>query len=85
MADGVIVHGPDSPVARRLRLALEMFEFGVAMQRARLRRLYPDEDDEAIGARIRDWLRTRPGAEHGDAWGRPVVPPTVGQSGAGRG
>ncbi|MGV1010689.1 MAG: hypothetical protein ACOYBY_19235 [Dermatophilaceae bacterium] len=52
--------------ADRLRTALEMFEVGHDMMRARLRREHPDWDDHQVDAAIRTWLRDRPGAPHGD-------------------
>jgi hypothetical protein len=61
----------DSPIAKRLRIALDMFEFGEQMQRARLRRLHPDATDDDIEAAIASWLMSRPGAPLGDAIGRP--------------
>lgn len=61
----------DSAAARRLRLALDMYEFGERMQRARLRRLHPGASDEEIEAAIGDWLLSRPGAPLGDGPGRP--------------
>jgi hypothetical protein len=39
------------------------------MMRATLRRRHPDLDDEEIEQRLSQWLRVRPGAEHGDAPG----------------
>lgn len=61
-----------SDEAARLRLALDMFEDGVALMRQNLRRAHPEESDEEIDARVRAWLHHRPGAEHGDAVGRPA-------------
>lgn len=58
--------------AERLRLALEMFEVGESMMLERLRRRFPSAADAELRARLASWLRTRPGAEHGDACGRPV-------------
>jgi len=55
--------------AERLRVAFEMFELGVAMMRARLAR--EGLDEAAIDGRVQAWLLERPGAEHGDAVGRP--------------
>lgn len=55
----------------KIRAALELHEVGVALMRQNLRRRYPQEADEAIDERLADWLRTRPGAEHGDAAGQP--------------
>jgi hypothetical protein len=61
----------DSPAAQRLRLALDMYEFGEQLQRSRLRRLNPEASDAEIDAAIGSWLLDRPGAAHGDAPGRP--------------
>ena len=58
----------DAP-AQRLRLALEMFEFGVRMQRASLRRTHPDLNDVQIDNLMREWMLDRPGAAHGDCAG----------------
>lgn len=55
---------------RRLRQTFDLFDAGVSMMRARLRREHPDAGDREIDALVRAWLRTRPGAEHGDAPGR---------------
>jgi hypothetical protein len=46
-----------------------------AMMRQRLRREYPEADEAEIEARIITWLQERPGAESGDACGRPVAWP----------
>lgn len=58
-------------MARRMQQAFDMFDAGVSIMRARLRRDHPNADDEEIGRLVRVWLRTRPGAEYGDAEGRP--------------
>jgi Rv0078B-related antitoxin len=58
--------------AERLRLALELFEAGESMMRERLRRDDPHADEAEIEARLVAWLHQRPGAENGDAAGRPV-------------
>jgi len=60
----------DSPAAR-LRLALDLFAAGEALMRQNLKRRFPDDDDNAIETRLRAWLCERPGAENGDAAGRP--------------
>ena len=57
-------------MARRLRQTFDMFDAGVSMMRARLRREHPDADDREIDHLVRVWLHTRPGAEHGDSPGR---------------
>jgi hypothetical protein len=59
-------------LAARLRTALDLCELGESIRRAQLRREHPDATDEEIEALLVAWLQTRPGAEHGDAWGRPV-------------
>ena len=56
--------------ARRLRLALDMYETGEQMQRMRLRRLRPSATDAEIEAAVRAWRISRPGAPTGDSAGR---------------
>ncbi|RKY21772.1 MAG: hypothetical protein DRQ55_03245 [Planctomycetota bacterium] len=56
--------------AGKLRLALDLFESGVALMRQNLRRERPSASESEIEAALVAWLRTRPGAEHGDAVGR---------------
>lgn len=55
----------ESP-AERMRVALDLYEVGEGMMRARLRRERPDADDAEIDAAIVAWLQHRPGAEFGD-------------------
>ncbi|MDN5929864.1 MAG: hypothetical protein L0I24_02125 [Pseudonocardia sp.] len=55
----------ESP-AERMRTALDLYEVGEGMMRARLRRERPDADDAEIDAAILAWLQHRPGAEFGD-------------------
>jgi hypothetical protein len=57
--------------ARKLQLALNMYEMGETFVRQRLRRQRPDADPEDIEAEVRAWRTSRPGAPHGDAVGRP--------------
>ena len=59
----------DQGLARRLRSAFDLFDAGVEMMRMSLRRRYPDASDDEIARRLTDWLRERPGAEHGDGVG----------------
>jgi hypothetical protein len=61
----------DLTPAERVRLTLDMYEFGERMQRARLRRENPNATEEEVQALIEAWLSDRPGAEFGDAVGRP--------------
>jgi hypothetical protein len=65
----------DSPdvLAARLRAALELSNMGIAIRRAQLRREHPEATDDHIEALVLAWLHARPGAEHGDAWGRPIT------------
>ena len=60
-----------SAAARRLRLALDLFEVGEHMQRQRLRRQLPEATEAQIDAEVTAWRLRRPGAEHGDCPGRP--------------
>lgn len=46
---------------------MELFETGVAIMRQNLRRRFPKESEGEIDRRLTEWLRTRPGAEFGDA------------------
>jgi len=69
-----VAEDPDV-LARRLRATLLLHEDGVRLMRQNLRRRHPDENDEEIERRLRDWLSERPGAEFGDAQGRPVAWP----------
>jgi len=54
-----------------MTVAFELLDLGVDMLRARLRRENPAITDEQIDAAVLAWLSHRPGAEHGDAEGRP--------------
>jgi hypothetical protein len=56
----------------RLRLALEMHAFGVAMMRQNLRRRDPAASPDELERRLVKWLHERPGAQFGDAQGTPV-------------
>ena len=65
-----MIETPLTPAAK-LRLALDLFESGVALMRQKLRRERPEAGDDEIEQALSDWLGERPGAEHGDAPGRP--------------
>lgn len=56
----------------RLIAAFEMFELGVDMMAANLRRRHPHASPEEIERMIDAWLLERPGAEEGDGPGIPV-------------
>lgn len=58
--------------AERMQLALDLFASGEALMRQRLTRLHPDWTEARLHRELLAWLRERPGAEHGDAAGRPT-------------
>ncbi|MHB8513595.1 MAG: hypothetical protein ACYDCC_15675 [Actinomycetota bacterium] len=60
----------DMDFASKMNVALDLFDAAIEIERQNLRRKHPAESDEVIEARVRDWVRTRPGAEFGDAPGR---------------
>ncbi len=57
----------------RTRVAFDLFEAGVSIRGASLRRGHPHAAPDDIERLLREWLATRPGAEHGDAVGTPRV------------
>jgi hypothetical protein len=61
---------PDESAADRLRLALDMYELGENMQRARLRRKHPQATAVEIESAVDKWLSSRSDAPIGDAAGR---------------
>jgi hypothetical protein len=73
MLPGMADAGP-SPAVVRIRVALDLFEVGVSMKRAQLRRQAPTATAAEIESRLAEWLETRPDAKDGDAWGRAVRP-----------
>jgi Rv0078B-related antitoxin len=64
-------------VAERVRLALDMYATGEALMRQRIRREHPDLSPVEVEARLCAWLQIRPGAEYGDAMGRPGTWPRM--------
>jgi hypothetical protein len=64
-----------SDPAERIEQALELAEIAEEMSRLRLRRERPHASDDEIDALVARWYGDRPGAEHGDAEGRPVTIP----------
>lgn len=58
--------------AERLALTFELFEFGVEMMAANLRRRHPGATPDEIERLLEAWLAERPGAELGDGVGVPV-------------
>jgi hypothetical protein len=63
--------GDEAPRDRLIQ-AFEMFEFGVEMMAANLRRRHPNASAEEIERLLEAWLADRPGAELGDSDGTPV-------------
>ena len=64
----------DDEVAARVRTVLELFDVAEGMVRQRLRREHPELSEVEVEERVLAWVRERPGAEHGDAVGRPRAP-----------
>lgn len=65
---------PEVPLtpAAALRAALELADAGTDMMRMNLRRRHPHASVTEVEEMLREWLHSRPGAEHGDSWGRPA-------------
>lgn len=62
----------DPEVLQRMELAFDLYEAAEEIMRQNLRRRNPEASEEEIEEGIREWLRRRPGAEHGDGEGRPA-------------
>jgi hypothetical protein len=56
----------DALAADRLRTALDLFDTGVRMRRAALKRELPHASEAELDERLAAWLRERPGAPDGD-------------------
>lgn len=54
-----------------LETTLALYETGVEIMRQNLRRADPEAHEATIEQRLVEWLRHRPGAEHGDGVGTP--------------
>ena len=61
----------DPKVMSRMKMAFDLYETAEAIMRQNLRRRFPDAQEAEIERQLVDWLRRRPGAEHGDGPGRP--------------
>jgi hypothetical protein len=55
----------------RFRTTLELCDAGVEMMRQKIVRDHPGASPAEIDRLLGEWLRVRPGAEHGDAAGTP--------------
>jgi hypothetical protein len=63
----------DQRAAReRFRAALDLFDLAEQMLRQKLRRKHPGLTEAELEASFAEWVRRRPGAEHGDGEGIPV-------------
>lgn len=60
---------PAATPEQRFRIALDLHQSGIEIMRQNLRRAHPHESDAEIAQRLGSWIRTRPGAEHGDCTG----------------
>lgn len=58
--------------AKRFLVALDLFESGVQLRRAQIRRQFPEDSEEEISERLLQWLLSPRGAKHGDSPGRIV-------------
>jgi hypothetical protein len=63
----------DPLVLKRMQIAADLFETAQVIMRQNLRRRFPDLGEAEIDERLRQWRKTRPGAEHGDGVGRPIL------------
>lgn len=60
-----------SEEVERLHTAFALFDDGVELMRANLRRTHPQATHAEVERLLAAWLAERPGAEHGDGVGRP--------------
>jgi hypothetical protein len=51
------------------RQMFDLYQTAKDLMEQNLRRRHPEADEEEITRRLRAWLHTRPGAEHGDVSG----------------
>jgi len=61
-----------SDEAQRLELALDLSDLAEELMRANLCRRHPEASADAIEDMLVAWFAQRPGAEYGDAVGRPI-------------
>jgi hypothetical protein len=70
--DGVMADVSEDTPLTKLRTALDLSEAAEDIVRQNLRRRMPGATEAEIEERVTSWLRDRPGAELGDAVGRPT-------------
>jgi hypothetical protein len=63
--------------SEKLQVALDLAELAVEMRRAQVAREDSSLSPAEVGAKVRAWQHTRPGAQHGDAEGIPGQWPRV--------
>lgn len=63
----------DPVILKRMQMAFDLYETAQLIMLQNLRRRHPDLDDAEIERRLVEWRHRRPGAEHGDGVGRPVL------------
>jgi hypothetical protein len=68
------VSGMRTP-AQRLEEALELADLAEEMLRLKLERTHPHASADEIDRLVDEWFLSRPGAELGDAFGRPITLP----------
>lgn len=71
MTKDLAIGAPETP-AERLRVAFELHALAVKMLMQRYRREHAGATEAEVEAAVAEWHARRPGAEHGDAEGRPV-------------
>ena len=54
------MNGPQDP-GEKLRIAFELHEAGIALQRCNLKRRHPEADERTIDRLLEEWLLRRPG------------------------
>lgn len=64
-----------SAMAARFQATMDLFEAAEVMVRQNALRRNPSASEEELEAAVCEWLHDRPGAEFGDADGRPVAWP----------
>jgi hypothetical protein len=62
----------DPVLAERMRITFELCEAAEEMMRCTIRRRHPELTEDEVEERIIEWYQHRPGAELGDAPGRPT-------------
>lgn len=50
----------ETPIMKRYRETMELYELGVALYRQRMRRENPEATEEEVDAMVRAWLREPP-------------------------